>query len=167
MSACCVVGFQFVGKITSRQPTVSWLCENIANAKCADFGHSAAQIADRTRSNANLDWTCPTCLHIKIDIRALMRQTELEFQAFHAGFTDLWSRFNVCDSNFKGRVLLSQSSVMSLYMFLISRPTSLFPAPLQTMCRLMRMIPMGTSHQDMTPRGNRYQIRGLYFRLSH
>jgi len=71
MSACCVVGCQFVGKITSRQPTVScWLCENIAHAKCADFGHSAAQIADRTRSNGNLNWTCPTCLHIKIDIEA-------------------------------------------------------------------------------------------------
>jgi len=87
MSACCVVGCQFVGKITSRQPIVScWLCENIAHAKCADFGHGAAQMP---KSNANLDWTCPTCLHIKIDIRAFMRQTELEFQALRAGFTDL------------------------------------------------------------------------------
>jgi len=68
----------------------------------------AAQIADRTRSNANLD--CPTCLNIKIDIREFMRQTELEFQALRDGFMDLLSRFNVCDSNFKGRILLSQSS---------------------------------------------------------
>jgi len=40
-----------------------------------------------------------------------MRQTELGFQALRAGFTDLLSRFNVCDSNFKGRILLSQSSL--------------------------------------------------------
>jgi len=102
MSACCVVGCQF-----------------IAHTKCSDFVHSAAHIADRTRSIANLDWTCPTCLHIKIDIRAFMRQMELEFQALRAGFTDLLSRFNGCDSNFKSRIHLSQSS------FNINRCTTL------------------------------------------
>jgi len=63
------------------------------------IGLSAVQIADRTRSNANLDWTCPTCI----------------YEANGAGVpgitTDLLSRFNVCDSNFKGWILLSQSSL--------------------------------------------------------
>jgi len=79
---------------------LEWIFSNLSNRtqmvcfnnkiSSAAFGHSAARIADRTRSNANLDWTCPTCLHIQIDIRALalafMRQTDLEFQALRAEF---------------------------------------------------------------------------------
>jgi len=40
-----------------------------------------------------------------------MKQMELEFQALCAGLTDLLSRFYVCDSNFKGRIILSQSLI--------------------------------------------------------
>ncbi|XP_070067647.1 uncharacterized protein [Drosophila takahashii] len=110
MSACCMKPCLLNGKITSRQPTIGcWLCNNIAHPKCADLGHSAGLVADRTKSNSGLDWTCPSCHHIKVNIMAFIRQTDLEYQSLLAGFKDLFNRFEKAESNFKGRILAAAS----------------------------------------------------------
>jgi len=88
-------------KIISRQPTIfCWLYDNRAHPKCADLGHSAGLVADRTKSNMDLDWTCPSCHHIKVNIMAFIRQTVLEYQSLSAGFKDLSDRFLKAESNY-------------------------------------------------------------------
>jgi len=95
-------------KKASRQPTICcWLCDNLAHPKCADVGHSAGIIADRTESNTDLDFTCPSWHHIKVNIMAFIRQTVLEHQSLSAGVKDLSARFQKADSTLKGRILVS------------------------------------------------------------
>ncbi|KAH8372548.1 hypothetical protein KR200_003702 [Drosophila serrata] len=108
MSTCCATDCPHSRKITSRQATVyCWLCSNAAHPGCADLGHVGPRIADRIRDHAGLDWTCPSCLHIKSEMRIFMRQTHLEFQSLAAGFKDLASRFQKTETFFKSMKLIS------------------------------------------------------------
>ncbi|KAH8356494.1 hypothetical protein KR200_001844, partial [Drosophila serrata] len=107
---CCAADCPYGRKITSRQATVyCWLCTNAAHPGCADLGHVGPRIADRIRDHAGLDWTCPSCLHIKSQMRIFMRQAHLEFQSMEAGFKDLASRFQMFAP--RGRLISSSMPV--------------------------------------------------------
>ncbi|XP_070141596.1 uncharacterized protein [Drosophila kikkawai] len=105
MATCC---FSNAQKISSRHVTVyCWLCDNIAHIGCADLGQNGSRITDRIRENPGLDWTCPSCLHIKSDMRVFMRQTHLEFQSLAVGFKELSTRFQKAEHHFKSLKLLN------------------------------------------------------------
>ncbi|KAH8285934.1 hypothetical protein KR054_007431 [Drosophila jambulina] len=108
MATCCADNCPNSRKFTAKQVFVScWLCENIAHVGCAGFGQYGGRIADRKREHSGLDWTCPSCLHIKPDMRIFMRQTHLEFQSLAAGFKELSNRFQKAEQHFKSLQLLS------------------------------------------------------------
>ncbi|XP_070144951.1 uncharacterized protein [Drosophila kikkawai] len=108
MATCCFPKCPNGQKIFSRHVTVyCWLCDNIAHIGCADLGQNGSRITDRIRENPGLDWTCPSCLHIKSDMRVFMRQTHLEFQSLAAGFKELSTRFQKAEHHFKSLKLLN------------------------------------------------------------
>ncbi|KAH8347655.1 hypothetical protein KR059_006669, partial [Drosophila kikkawai] len=138
MATCCFPKCPNGQKISSRHVTVyCWLCDNIAHIGCADLGQNGSRITDRIRENPGLDWTCPSCLHIKSDMRVFMRQTHLEFQSLAAGFKELSTRFQKAGHHFKSLKLLSDPANNKNRSNLSEKFLSL-PDP---ECRLMQFTP--------------------------
>ncbi|XP_070142358.1 uncharacterized protein [Drosophila kikkawai] len=137
MATCCFSKCPNGQKKFLRHITVyCWLCDNIAHIGCADLGQNGSRITDRIRENPGLDWTCPSCLHIKSDMRVFMRQTHLEFQSLAAGFKELSTRFQKAEHHFKSLKLLSDPANKNIS--ILSEKFLSLPDPT---CPLMQFSP--------------------------